>query len=278
MERKVLEISLPKTGKKVKKHEKLSIHESDVQGEESRGEENQKKLKNQPKEQEKTSSHEFKLTSNEVKQLIEETLSKYLSSFSLQSTPHGPIPILSGGQLSFPLQTYYHQPPSQIPPPSQKKKIKNIKSSSSSQTPEISTDGPPPLSTIKSSEFINLKESFSLFQEEMKLKTIQYETNITSLKHVIDELQRSIIIKNDKWEDDFKKFQVSTEEKLHLSQQKMNKLIQKVYSKHETEVYDIRKELGELQEITSISNYNMKEDMHKLSKQISKSKEQLDSL
>jgi hypothetical protein len=132
---------------------------------------------------------------------------------------------------------------------------------------------------VKKSEILFLKNSLKNLETESQNKFLQLEQNVSSLKLVMDDLQRTLVLSNEKWEKEFKRFSHEIlNENILPEKKKTNKLLQKIYSKHENDLNVMRGNLAEIQQNSALSIDEMKDDIQTFSKQISKSKDQLDNL
>jgi hypothetical protein len=134
-------------------------------------------------------------------------------------------------------------------------------------------------SIVKKSELLFLKNSLKNLESESHNKFLQLEQNVSALKFVMDDLQRTVILSNEKWEKEFKRFSDEIiDENILPEKKKTSKLLHKIYSKHENDLTVLRGSLAEIKQNSALSIDEMKEDMQAFSKQISKSKDQLDNL
>jgi hypothetical protein len=215
MERKTVEIHLPRNGKRTKK---VNIEEK--------------------------SEVATTITSSEIKEVIEETIRSLVNS-----PPTAPSTRIGARVPPQYTETY-------------KQEGVNI------QRKDL----------IKRSEFLLLKSSLKGLETDFQTKITSLEHNMTSLKSIIDDLQRSVAQKNEKWESEFKRFS----DEITLSQEKertkTNKTLQKIYSKHESDISEMKLTLQDTQQVSSVAIIKMQEDLNGFAKQISKSKDRMDNL
>jgi vacuolar-type H+-ATPase catalytic subunit A/Vma1 len=131
---------------------------------------------------------------------------------------------------------------------------------------------------IKRSEFLQLKSSLKGLENDFNAKFSSLEHNVTSLKSIIDDLQRSVTQKNEKWELEFKRFSEEIAQTNEKERSKTNKTLQKIYSKHESDISDMKLTLQDTQQVSSVAMSKMQEDLNGFAKQISKSKDRMDNL
>lgn len=136
-----------------------------------------------------------------------------------------------------------------------------------------------PKDLVKKSDLVSLKNSLKSLETESQSKFLQLEQNVSSLKLVMDDLQRTLVLSNEKWDKEFNRFTNEVlNENILPEKKKTSKLLQKIYSKHENDLNAVRGNLAEIQQNSALSIDEMKSDIENFSKQISKSKDQLDNL
>mmetsp|Transcript_17531 Transcript_17531/g.26075 ORF Transcript_17531/g.26075 Transcript_17531/m.26075 type:complete len:430 (+) Transcript_17531:56-1345(+) len=131
---------------------------------------------------------------------------------------------------------------------------------------------------IKRSEITALKNSVAQLEQNVAAQFMQVEHNINALKAIVDDLQRTVSQRNDKWDAELRSCIDGIGQVVEKDKAKTIKTLQKLHKQHDKDVSELRASIGDVQRVSNDALHNVQLDVKALARAVSSTRDNVDSI